>query len=157
MKKCNQGGIQPYDSVKRSRWFLTFGWIGGHLLSMKNHVYPHTLKFFMGDNKKAQMQYKNWATDATRLPHRELCMILRSIPEVYHFWWDQFLDAKRYKAWSFGKDQGRFKQNDGCSTWVVEGHFLGRGVGSDILGCLLGNIKPFKANTQAAQSKGNIN
>ena len=48
---------------------------------MKNNVYPHTFRFFMRENRKAQMQYKNWATDATWLPHRKPLAILWSIPE----------------------------------------------------------------------------
>lgn len=57
------------------------GWIGEHVLPMKNHVYPHAFRFFMGEDKKAQMQYKNWATDATWLPRGEPFTILRSIPK----------------------------------------------------------------------------
>lgn len=55
--------------------------MGEHDPFMKNNVYPHTFRFFMRENRKAQMQYKNWATDATWLPHRKPLAILWSIPE----------------------------------------------------------------------------
>ena len=55
--------------------------MGEHVPFMKNNVYPHTFRFFMRENRKAQMQYKNWATDATWLPHRKPLAILWSIPE----------------------------------------------------------------------------
>ena len=58
------------------------GWIGEHILPMKNHVYPHAFRFFLGEDRKAKMQYKNWANDDSWLPQGEPPLtILRSLPE----------------------------------------------------------------------------
>ena len=99
---------------------------------MKNNVYPHTFRFFMRENRKAQMQYKNWATDATWLPHRKPLAILWSIPEGIPSLAQPILRCKEDIQGDGGilsRNRSRFGH---CGTVR-----------------LLGNMKSLKANTAA--------
>ena len=57
------------------------GWMAEHIVPIKNHVYPHTFKFFLGEDKKAKMLYKNWANDETWQPADGPLTILKKAPE----------------------------------------------------------------------------
>ena len=57
------------------------GWLAEHIVPIKNHVYPHTFKFYLGEDKKAKMLYKNWANDETWQPADGPLTILKSVPE----------------------------------------------------------------------------
>ena len=57
------------------------GWLSPHIIKIKNHVYPHTFKFFLGEDNKSKMVYKSWAQDKTWLPEGEPLTILESLPQ----------------------------------------------------------------------------
>ncbi|KXJ07141.1 hypothetical protein AC249_AIPGENE5999 [Exaiptasia diaphana] len=42
------------------------GWLKPHIIKpLKNHVFPHSFKYYLGENGKAFLLYKNWADDET--------------------------------------------------------------------------------------------
>ena len=56
-------------------------WLEGHIATIKNHVYPHAFKFFLGENGKANMLYKNWAQDKIWQPTAgEPLIVLPTVP-----------------------------------------------------------------------------
>ena len=57
------------------------GWLAEHIVSIRNHIYPHMFRFFLSEDKKAKMQYKNWANDKTWMPVGEPITILSTFPE----------------------------------------------------------------------------
>jgi len=57
------------------------GWLNPHIVKIKNHIYPHVFRFFLGDDGKAKMFYKNWAQDETWKPEGEPITILPTLPE----------------------------------------------------------------------------
>ena len=58
------------------------GWLAEHIVSIRNHIYPHMFRFFLSEDKKAKMQYKNWANDKTWMPEGEPITILSTFPGV---------------------------------------------------------------------------
>ena len=52
-------------------------------MTIKNHVYPHVFRFFLGDDGKAKMEYKNWAQDEVWIPGGEPLTILEAIPQDF--------------------------------------------------------------------------
>ena len=56
-------------------------WLLPHIVNVRNHTYPHTYKFFLNEQGKAVMNYKNWATDQVWQPEEEPIRILESLPE----------------------------------------------------------------------------
>ena len=54
-------------------------WIEPLLNKIKNHVYPHTYRFFKR-NGQVRMKYKNWASDETWLPEGPGQRMLSSTP-----------------------------------------------------------------------------
>ena len=57
------------------------GWLAEHIVPIKSHVYPHTFKFYLEEDKKAKMLYKNWANDETWQPVDGPLTILKSVSE----------------------------------------------------------------------------
>ena len=55
-------------------------WLEPYLNGIKNHVYPHSYKFFKKDGK-VQMKYKAWAKDKTWLPEGSGLQMLNGVPE----------------------------------------------------------------------------
>lgn len=55
-------------------------WLEPYLNGIKNHVYPHSYKFFKKDGK-VQMKYKAWANDKTWLPEGSGLLMLNGVPE----------------------------------------------------------------------------
>ena len=55
------------------------GWLEPFLNKIKNHVYPHTYRFFKR-NGRVSMKYKNWASDKTWLPDGAGLCMLNSTP-----------------------------------------------------------------------------
>ena len=57
-------------------------WLEGHIATIRNPVYPHAFKFFLGKDGKAKMVYKNWAQDKLWQPTTdEPLNILATLPE----------------------------------------------------------------------------
>ena len=59
------------------------GWLDAHIAKMKNHIYPHVFRFYLGEDGKAKMVYKNWAQDETWKPEGEPYTILETLPTGY--------------------------------------------------------------------------
>ena len=55
-------------------------WLEPYLNNVKNHVYPHSYKFFK-KNGKVEMKYKAWARDEKWIPEGNSLHILNGIPE----------------------------------------------------------------------------
>lgn len=55
-------------------------WLEPYLNGIKNHVYPHSYKFFKKEGK-VQMKYKAWANDKTWLPEASGLQILNGVPD----------------------------------------------------------------------------
>ena len=55
-------------------------WLEPYLNTIKNHVYPHTYKFFK-KNGKVEMKYKAWANDKRWLPEGPGFRLLNGLPE----------------------------------------------------------------------------
>ena len=55
-------------------------WLEPYLNGIKNHVYPHSYKFFK-KNGKVQMKYKAWANDKTWLTEGSGLQMLNGVPE----------------------------------------------------------------------------
>ena len=63
--------------------FDVSGWLEDHIANLKNHIYPHVFRFFLGEDGKAKMVYKNWAQDETWRPSEEPLTILETMPSGF--------------------------------------------------------------------------
>ena len=59
-------------------------WLEPCLNSIKNHVYPHSYKFYK-KNGKVEMKYKAWASDERWLPEGTGLILLNGLPEGIPF------------------------------------------------------------------------
>lgn len=55
-------------------------WLEPYLNGIKNHIYPHSYKFFK-KNGKVQMKYKAWANDKTWLPEGSGLQMLNGVQD----------------------------------------------------------------------------
>ena len=56
------------------------GWLDENIIKLKNHIYPHSFKFFHAGDGEARMVYKNWAQDKTWKPDDTPIIILPNVP-----------------------------------------------------------------------------
>lgn len=72
----------PTPESRDVQWIFDIsGWLAPHIAQIKNHVYPHAFKFFLGDDKRAKMIYKNWAQDKTWQPIDKPITLLTTKPQ----------------------------------------------------------------------------
>ena len=71
----------PAPETRDLEWvFDISGWMDKNIVRLKNHIYPHSFKFFRGGDGKARMIYKNWAQDKTWKPDDAPIIVLPNLP-----------------------------------------------------------------------------
>ena len=73
--------VLPPETHTLNTTYDISGWLGPHIIKMKNHVYPHTFKFFPDADNKSKMVYRNLANDKTWQPEGEPLTVLKSLPQ----------------------------------------------------------------------------
>ena len=79
-EKCTESPHSKAETILIEYVYDIKQWLEPYLTNVKNHVYPHSYKFFK-KNGKVQMKYKAWARDEKWLPEGNGHHILNGIPE----------------------------------------------------------------------------